>query len=497
MGLRTSYWSKFLALSVFVPHAVSLEAKDNDRPNIIFILADDIGYGDFGCYGAAQIKTPNIDTLARDGVRFVNAYSPASTSSPTRYALITGEYAWRKKVGILPGDANLTVDLSACTLPRLLHDSGYRTGLVGKWHLGLGLPGQPIDFNKDISPGPLEIGFDYAYFFPATNDRVPCVYIENHKVVNLQESDPIEVSYRHKTGNEPTGEENPELLKLKHFSGHDGTIVNGIGRIGWMSGGEQAHWTDETMGEIFLKQAIHFIDQQKNDQPFFLLFTTHNAHEPRVPGRLFKGKSKAGVYGDVIEEFDSYIGEIVKTLKRKGIYDNTLLIITSDNGPRIKQGYEDGGLENMNGHDPYNRLRGIKGSLHEGGTRVPFVVSWPGKRIVPFTQQQPFCFIDMLSTLASITGVALTAAQQKDSRDGSSLFFHPGAAPYREYIMIQNNSGDVALRKGDWKYIPSKDAGKAELYNLKNDYSEENNLFLTEKSKLAELDSYYQKEYKH
>jgi arylsulfatase A-like enzyme len=494
--MNPSGWYKLLALSIFAPHAVSMEAKEHKKPNIIFVLADDIGYGDFGCYGATKIKTPNIDSIACGGVKFSNAYSPASTSSPTRYALITGEYAWRKKVGILPGDANLTIDVSAYTLPRLLQDRGYRTGLVGKWHLGLGTPGEPINFNKEITPGPLEVGFDYAYFFPATNDRVPCVYIENHKVVNLQESDPVEVSYRYKTGNEPTGKENPELLKLKHFSGHDATIINGIGRIGWMSGGRQAHWTDETMGETFLSKALYFIEQQKEDQPFFLLFTTHNAHEPRVPGAKFKGKSEAGIYGDVIEEFDYYIGELVKTLKRKGIYDQTLIIITSDNGPCVKQGYEDGALENLDGHDPYNGLRGIKGSLYEGGSKVPFIVSWPDKHITPFVQSQPFTFIDMLSTLASITGSKISAPRSKDSRDASALFFNSQAKTYREYLLLQNNSGDVALRKGDWKYIPSVDPSKDELYNLKDDYAEKTNFVSTKKDIFATFKDYYQKEYK-
>jgi arylsulfatase A-like enzyme len=490
------WWYKLLALSFFTFHTIRVEAKSDKKPNIIFILADDIGYGDFGCYGANKIRTPHIDSIAHNGVIFTNAYSPASTSSPTRYALITGEYAWRKKVGILPGNASLSIDTSAYTLPRLLQDAGYCTGLVGKWHLGLGTPERPVDFNKEIIPGPLETGFDYAYFYPATNDRVPCIYIENHKAVNLRDDDPIEVSYRHKVGKEPTGKENPELLKLKSFRGHDGTIVNGIGRIGWMSGGRQAHWTDETMGEVFLERAIHFINQQKVHEPFFLLFATHNAHEPRVPGPLFKGKSNAGIYGDVIEEFDSYIGEIVKALKRKGIYDNTLLIITSDNGPQIKEGYEDGGLESLNRHDPYSGLRGTKGSLYEGGARVPFIVSWPDQQIKPFVQDQPFCFIDMLSTFASLTGREISASQSKDSRDASSLFFESQVKTYREYIMIQDNSGNVALRKGDWKYIPSSIPDKAELYNLKDDYKEQANCIEMEKNKFSELNDYYQTEYR-
>ena len=210
------------------------------RPNIICILADDLGYTDIGCYGAEKIKTPSIDTLAAQGVRFTNAYAPASTSSPSRYALLTGEYAWRKNVGILPADAPLSIDTAKNTLPKMLQKLGYSTGLVGKWHLGLGSKNNPVNFNEEISMGPHEIGFDYCYYFPATNDRVPCLFIENERVDGLDTKDPIEVSYRKKIGEYPTGAEHPELLSMPYHLGHDGTIINGISRIGWMKGGKKS-----------------------------------------------------------------------------------------------------------------------------------------------------------------------------------------------------------------------------------------------------------------
>ena len=205
-----------------------------DKPNIVLILADDIGYGDLSCYGAKLVQTPVLDRLAREGRRFTDAHSPASTCSPSRRALMTGSYSWRQQAGsaILAGDASLSIAPGSVTLPSMLKQAGYTTGIVGKWHLGLGNEGGP-DWNDGIKPGPLEIGFDYAFFFPATGDRVPCVFIENHNVVGLNPSDPIAVSYLQKIGNEPTGKENPELLKLKHTHGHDNTIVNGIGRITW------------------------------------------------------------------------------------------------------------------------------------------------------------------------------------------------------------------------------------------------------------------------
>lgn len=227
----------YLSLLAFPLLSDALYAQDRQMPNVIFILADDIGYTDLGCYGATRIKTPAVDQLASEGVRFTYAYAPASTSSPSRYALLTGEYAWRKNVGILPADAPLSIEPAKMTLPGFLKKHGYRTGLVGKWHLGLGEKGKPVDFNEDIQAGPLAVGFDYAYYFPATNDRVPCVYIENNRVVGLESTDSITVSYRRKVGDDPTGREHPEQLKLKPHLGHDATIVNGISRIGWMAGG--------------------------------------------------------------------------------------------------------------------------------------------------------------------------------------------------------------------------------------------------------------------
>lgn len=445
------------------------------KPNIVFILADDIGYGDIGCYGASSIATPNIDNLAAHGVRFTNAYAPASTSSPSRYTLLTGEYAWRKKVGILPGDASLTIDVKKNNLPLLLKSSGYSTGIVGKWHLGLGAKGCLVNFNESIEYGMHRVGFDYSYIFPATNDRVPTIFIENDCTVGLDKKDPIQISYQAKIGNEPTGKENSESLKLKHFSGHDGTIVNGIGRIGWMTGGHSARWVDENMADTLLSKAVGFIENN-DDNPFFLLYTTHNAHEPRVPHPRFAGKSKAGIYGDVIEEFDYCVGEIIKSLQKKGVLENTLIIVTSDNGPMIKEGYLDGALENIGSHDPFNGLRGAKYSLYEGGSKIPFIASWGSKIKKPFVQEQRFCYLDMLATLCAVTHSKAPKGSMNDSRDASALFLSPKAKEYRPYIITQNNAGALAIRKGDWKIIPPHGKQKGELYHLKQDPQEKNNL---------------------
>ncbi|MFI3262661.1 MAG: arylsulfatase [Rikenellaceae bacterium] len=466
--------SKLILLSC-TAISVNAVAQGIERPNIVLIVADDIGYGDLGCYGATKIKTPNIDNLAANGVRFTNAYSEASTSSPTRYSLLTGEYAWRKGVGILAGDAPLSIDVERNTLPKQLKSVGYKSAIVGKWHLGLGSEDEPVDFNKKIKNGMKAVGFDYSYIFPATNDRVPTIYIENDKVVGLDKNDPIKVSYNKKIGNEPTGKENPNLLRLKHFQNHDGTIINGVGRIGWMTGGNEARWVDEEMTEVFLNKAVDFIDESYK-KPFFLYYATHTAHEPRIASAKFRGHSEIGVYGDVIEEFDYCVGEIVATLKEKGILDNTIIIVTSDNGPMVKEGYLDGAAERIENHDPFNGLRGTKYSLHEGGSRVPFVLAWGDKIDKSFLQEQRFCYMDLLATFADITNSDALLGSFHDSCSAAELFVNKEASTYRPYIVTQDNPGNITIRKGDWKLIPLCRGYKEQLYNLKDDPQETNNL---------------------
>lgn len=368
------------------------------------------------------------------------------------------------------------------TMPRMFNDNGYSTALIGKWHLGLGTPENPVDFNRPIKGSPVDIGFDYAYYFPATNDRVPCIYLENDRTVGIDSADPIDVSYHHKVGSEPTGRENPELLTIKPLWGHDATIVNGISRIGWMSGGHDARWDDADMAQHLLGKARDYIRAHK-DEPFFMYYASNNAHEPRVPSKRFQGKSAAGIYGDVIEEFDYCVGGIVEELKDAGIYDNTIIIVTSDNAPMIKEGYDDGAYENIAGHDPYGNMHGEKYSLYEGGSRVPFIISWPSAITTPFEQTQRFGYLDLKSTFASMLGIELDTTGMADGADASELFFSATAPVYREYILTQNNGGDIAIRQGDWKLIPSL----SEIYNLADDPQELHNLSLACKEKAAAL----------
>ncbi len=244
----------FIILNVSFSNAQSKPGSaSNIRPNILLIYADDLGYGDLSCYGATKIKTPNIDKVASQGLLFTNAHATSATCTPSRYSMMTGEYAWRKKgTGIAPGNASLLIDTAKLTLPAILKNAKYNTAIIGKWHLGLGTGDGP-QWNSEIRPGPLELGFNSSFIIPATVDRVPCVYVEGHRVLNLDLKDPIEVSYKDPIGNWPTGIKNPELLKTKPSHGHNQTIVNGISRIGYMTGGKSALWTDEDIANVIVK----------------------------------------------------------------------------------------------------------------------------------------------------------------------------------------------------------------------------------------------------
>lgn len=446
-------------------------ASPKDNPNVIIILTDDLGYGDPVCYGGTKLKTPNIDRLAAEGIRFTNGYSAASTCSPSRYALLTGEYGWRKNISILPGNAPMTISKDALTLPMMMQKCGYVTGITGKWHLGLG--DNNLDFNKEIKPSATEVGFDYSFYYPATNDRVPCVYIENGKVVGLDPNDPIQVSYGTPVGNWPTVKDHPELLKLKSLAGHNNTIINGIGRIGYMTGGTSALWKDEEMAELFTSKAVSFI-RKNAAKPFFLYFATHNIHEPRVPGPKFRGSSECGIYGDVVQEVDWSVGEILKTLTELNIDKNTLIIFLSDNGPRVEEGYDDDARKNMNGHTAAGILRGDKGTLYEGGTRTPFITRWPAK-LKPGVSNAPIGFIDIFASMAELLKFKLPDGQAPDSRDGLSVLLGKAKHTLHDEVLIQNNNGRIAIRSGNWKLIPKesfRQNGNDELYHLGKDVSE-------------------------
>ncbi|MBP7936530.1 MAG: arylsulfatase [Phycisphaerae bacterium] len=471
-----------LSASLVLAFASGLAAQS--QPNIVLIYADDLGYGDVSCYGATSLKTPNIDRLTEQGLRFTDAHGAAATCTPSRYAMLTGEYAWRRKgTGILPGDARLIIEPGRTTLASVLKDAGYATGVVGKWHLGLG--NGALDWNREIRPGPLELGFDYCFLIPATGDRVPCVYVENHRVVGLDPKDPLRVSYASPVGDEPTGKNNPELLKIQPSHGHDQTIVNGISRIGYMSGGKAARWVDEDMADTIAAKAVAFIEQQKA-RPFFLYFATHDVHVPRVPHPRFSGKSGMGPRGDVILQFDACVGRILNTLDRLGLAENTLVILSSDNGPVVDDGYRDEAATRLGDHRPAGPWRGGKYSIFEGGTRVPMLIRWP-RRVRPGTSPALVCQVDFLASFAALVGRKLGPEDGPDSLDVLPALLGDSRGGREELV---EQAGTLALRRGDWKYIepgkgPRRNAAthtelgndsRPQVYNLGDDPAEARNL---------------------
>ena len=454
MKLRFSFALLTVPLALGALHRLEA-AKLEPLPNIVLIIADDLGYGDLGCYGATAISTPNIDRLAGEGRRFTHAYAPASTCTPARYALHTGSYAWRrtnKKTAILDGDDPLCIDPGSVTVPSLLRQAGYATGLVGKWHLGLGDGQQPVDFNGEIRPGPLEIGFDSAFYIPATVDRVPTVFIEDHRVHGLDPADPIQVSYRERVNSEPTGAERPDLLKMGADAQHSGVIVNGISRIGSMRGGESARWVDEDIADTLARRASAFVAAHQSG-PFFLELGAHDPHVPRAPHPRFVGKTDLGPRGDAIVQLDWLVGEVLAALDRAGVSENTLFIFTSDNGPVLFDGYLDHAAERTGDHQPAGGLRGWKYLAYEGGTRVPFIVRWPG-HVKPGVDERMIGLNDLLATCAALTGQKLSAGSGVDSLDQLRVWRGEPGTAVRTEIVQQAISNILALRSGDWKFIP-------------------------------------------
>ncbi|MDE5416739.1 arylsulfatase [Labilibaculum sp. DW002] len=469
------------------------KAATEKKPNIVIIYLDDLGYGDLSSYGATELVTPNIDALANGGVRFTNAYATSSTCTPSRYGLLTGEYPWRNKnAKILPGSAPLLIDTSQMTIPKMLKSQGYHTGIVGKWHLGLGTG--DVDWNQRVVPGPNELGFDDAYIMAATQDRVPTVYINNGYVDNLDPNDPIEISYKQNFEGEPTGKENPELLSLKWHHGHNNSIINGIPRIGFMKGGETAKWSDVDMADHFLGKAQEYLKAHKNE-PFFLYYAMQQPHVPRTPHPRFEGKSGMGPRGDVILEADWCIGEFMKTLREEELLENTLIVFTSDNGPVLNDGYHDDAVEKNGVHTPSGTLRGGKYSLFEAGTRVPFITFWKGE-IEPRVSDALICQIDLISSIAALVDIEMRGP---DSENILNTFIGEHNVG-REELIIEATSR-TAFRKGDWIMIPPYkgpavnkyvnielgNSLKYQLYNLKEDIGQKNNLADSNKEKLNEM----------
>ena len=371
----------------------------------------------------------------------------------------------------------------------MLQAAGYSTGVIGKWHLGLGADtNQP--WNDYITPGPKELGFDYSYIMAATGDRVPCVYLENQRIVSLDPSDPVSVSYTTPFPGEPLGKDHPEMLTKLHPShGHDMAIVNGISRIGYMKGGKQALWTDEYIADSLTTKAVAFIERNKN-KPFFLYFGTNDIHVPRWPNPRFVGKSGMGPRGDAILQFDWSVGQVLDALERNGLMDNTIIILTADNGPVVDDGYKDQAVELLGDHKPGGPYRGGKYSAFEAGTRVPFIVGWNKGGVAKGKDSYALVsHIDFFATLAALVGQTLPDDAAPDSFDQLNTWLGRDAKG-REYAMEQAFT-TLSVIKDDWKYIAPSDHNapymvetatetgiikQPQLYSLKNDIGEHNNV---------------------
>lgn len=427
-------------------------ADSAKHPNIVVMYADDLGFGDVGCYGATALDTPNIDRLASEGLMFHQGYATAATCTPSRYSLLTGSYSWRnERAHILPGDAPLIIDPGTATLPSVLKEAGYTTGVVGKWHLGIGEGNQ--NWNEPLPLTPLDIGFDYSYIMAATNDRVPCVYLDGRDVVGLDPSDPIEVEYNKNKPfpGLPTGKDNPELLKMKFHHGHDMSIVNGVSRIGYMRGGEAALWVDEDMADVFLEKAVSFVENNK-DGPFFLYYAFHQPHVPRLPHPRFVGSTGLGPRGDAIAEMDWCVGEMLDALERCGLKEDTIVVFSSDNGPVLNDGYYDEAVELCGDHRPAGPLRGGKYSMYDGGTRVPFIVSLPGT-VETGESDALVSQVDFLASFAALAGVSLDADAGPDSVDVLDALLGQSDEGRAE-IVLEGVQAKTVFRQGDWVFIP-------------------------------------------
>jgi len=402
-------------------------------PNVVFIMADDLGYGDVGCYGATLIKTPHIDALANAGVSFTDAHTPAAWCTPTRYGLLTGNYP--PQMHTFPPSARLIIPTNRMTLPSMFKTAGYKTGCIGKWHLGFGGKDGP-DWNGELKPGPLEVGFDYYFGVPTCNNWPPFVYVENHEVYEREPGEVITIPKR------------------------------GANRLYAGATDSTSKRKAEDIALNLTAKAVQFI-KTNAEESFFLYFAPCNPHHPHTPNRRFAGRSEAGVYGDFIAELDWSVGEVMKVLKELNLLDNTLVVFTSDNGPETQDRLHYMGPR-VKEHRSAGILRGQKNDQYEGGHRVPFIASWPG-RIKPNTKSNALlCLTDMLATYASVIGVQLPNNAGKDSFNLLPVLegVHDGH-PIRN--TLKHHKG--AFRMNNWKLY------KKELYDLDMDISEENNLY--------------------
>jgi arylsulfatase A len=462
-----------------------LAAAADRPPNVVVIMADDLGWGDCSCYGATAVRTPHVDRLAREGRRFTSGYCSASTCTPTRYSLLTGHHAFRRQgTGVAPPSAPAIIQPGETTIASVLRDAGHATAVVGKWHLGLGPADPGPDWNGVLAPGPLEIGFDRCFILPTTNDRVPQVFVENHRVKNLDPADPLWVGGTKPSPDHPTGVDQRAGLKMDWSHGHNETVHNGIGRIGFYTGGTRARFRDEDLADAWVRESVTWIEAHAA-KPFFLFLAPHDIHVPRVPHERFRGATGMGPRGDCIVEFDWTVGQVVAAIERAGVAESTLVIVCSDNGPVLDDGYKDDAVEKLGDHRPAGPFRGGKYGVYEGGTRTPFIAWWPG-RVAPGVSDEVVCTIDLCRSIATLVEARVPENAFPDAVDVSQALL--GTGPGRRELLQQDNgrSGRFGFRQGKWKLVrlpPGKGSKAARgtapvdaLYDLDADPGESNDV---------------------
>lgn len=460
---------KAIVISILLSHSLITEAKEN--PNVIVIMADDMGFGDIQELNPhSRILTPNLNKLAQDGMRFLDAHSPSAVCTPTRYGLVTGRYAWRSKLkrGVLNGYGRSLIDPNRLTVADVLNKAGYRTGIVGKWHLGLNFqrsqPNGPINFSAPVGNTPNVYGFDFSFIIPASLDFPPYVYIQNEKVTELpteqQKAVPFPAFIR-------KGERSPSFIM------------------------------EEVLDKL-TEEAVQFVKRNhKKEKPFFLYFPLTSPHKPVLPAKRFVGSSSLGLYGDFIHQTDWTVGQILNVVKDTGIDKNTIIIFTSDNGSfmyRLSDVDEKGHVSDTktqayqeNEHRSNFIFRGTKADIFEGGHRVPFLVKWPNQIRPGSISKRTTSHVDILATLAEIVDFSIPDGMAEDSFS----FLHTlkeNAATTRPPVINHSANGTFAIRQGPWKLILSDGSGGREkpsskpfqkpyqLYNLSNDPRELNNL---------------------
>ncbi|MEP6669507.1 MAG: arylsulfatase [Chthoniobacter sp.] len=444
-----------MKITLFFLVALTVVAHASDKPNIVVILADDYGYGSAGCYGAnpALVKTPNIDRLAREGRRFTDANTTSSVCSPTRYSVLTGRYCWRTSLTheVLSTFAPLHIETTRLNLASLLKGHGYQTAAIGKWHLGYGTatdaPQWRTDYSAELSPGPLDIGFDYHFGVPSNHGDLTGVYVENRFVYGLR-SGKIPPSMK-LPGPVPDDDNFKPTYDAEDTEGG-----RGAGKILALDAPRRKN---ERVMATLTDKAVHWIEQQPKDKPFFLYFTPVAVHSPVTPDKDIAGQSAAGLFGDWITELDRSVGRILDTLAKQGVAENTLVIFTSDNGgvkePAQKTTPQTAAL---NAGLVVNGIwRGGKHHVWEGGFKVPFIVRWPGHAPAGTTCDEMVSLADILATTAAVVGDKLPAAEKaaEDSYNILPAILDQTTAPVRTDMVVHSSDGVFAIRKGPWKWI--------------------------------------------